>query len=59
MFVNKNHIKGQINDNCSFIGFNLANEITSKNNINCLGLLQYDDFKKGNNIVFKIEKIDS
>ena len=57
--VNKNHIKGQINDNCSFIGFNLANEIISKNNINCLGLLQYDDFKKGNNIVFKIEKIDS
>lgn len=53
--LNNAHIKGKINDNCSFIGFNMSDKITS--NGNYLGYLQDDNFKKGKNFVYNIVDI--
>ena len=57
-FIGKEHahIKGQINANTSFIGFSLSSQINSEV-FDVIGSFAYDDFKKGKNIVFRIEKI--
>lgn len=51
------HIRGKISNNVSFVGFSLANQIINRDDLPCLGSLNYDTFRKGNNIVFRIEKI--
>lgn len=51
------HIRGKISNNVSFVGFSLANQIMNRDDLPCLGSLNYDTFRKGNNIVFRIEKI--
>ena len=56
MGKDQNHIKGYLSNNVSFVGFSLANKINHSIN-KCLGTLVYDDFKKGRNVIFRIEKI--
>ena len=53
---NNAHIKGLLNNNASFIGFNLADKIID-DNIIAIGTIKYDTFKKGKNVTFNIEKI--
>ena len=53
----KQHIRGRINDFASFIGFNLAKDLEDDQQYIALGTMSKDDFKKGKNISFKIEKL--
>lgn len=54
-----NHIKGIINSECSYIGFNLFDKIgPDKTFYHLVGKLELDNFKKGRNISFKVQKID-
>lgn len=56
MGKDQNHIKGYLSNNVSFVGFSLADKIIHSIN-KCLGTIAYDDFKKGRNVIFRIEKI--
>lgn len=51
------HFRGQINSKCSYLAFNMANKIKDKLFVYAIGSLEYDDFKKGYNIKFKINDI--
>ena len=58
MYIGNNHqhIKGFLSKNASFVGFNLAH-LVNDNNLTFVGNINYDDFKKGENVVFLIDKI--
>ena len=44
----KQHIRGYINKQCSFVGFNIADKVSPlKDEITIVGSINYDDFKKG------------
>lgn len=54
---NNQHIRGKLNSLASFIGFNLSNEIKDKSTFVAIGNIEYDTFRKANNISFKIKKV--
>lgn len=54
---NNQHIRGKLNPLASFIGFNLSDKIKDKNSFVAIGNIEYDTFRKANNISFKIKKV--
>ena len=53
----KQHFRGQLNPKCSFVAFNLSEKLKNKKSVYVVGNLEYDDFKKGYNIKFKINDV--
>lgn len=51
------HIKGIINFNCSFIGFNLNRDYGRNGYVRLIGKLGLDSFKGGNNLSFMVEEV--
>ena len=54
---NYKHIKGNINPDCSFIGFNFNEDFGLKGTVKLLGKLELDTFRKNNKVSFKVEKV--
>ena len=54
---NKQHIKGQINLNCSFIHYNVNKNLLNKQYVTLIGRLELDQYKGHNNLVFNVEEI--
>lgn len=59
MFIgnNKQHIKGILSSKSSYIGFSMSSLVDGKSSFKALGQINYDSFKKKDNVVFLIEKI--
>lgn len=54
---NGKHIKGNINPDCSFIGFNFNEFYGTSGIVKLLGKLELDNFRGGNKLSFKVEKV--
>ena len=53
---NFKHIKGNINPDCTFIGFNFNEDFGLKGTVRLLGKLELDTYRK-NKVSFKVEKV--
>lgn len=54
---NGKHIKGNINPDCSFIGFNFNENYGLNGTVRLLGKLELDTFRGNNKLSFKVEKV--
>ena len=54
---NYKHIKGNINPDCSFVGFNFNENFGIKGVVKLLGKLELDTFRGNNKLSFKVEKV--
>lgn len=54
---NKQHIKGIINQNCSFIHFNVDKNLLNKPYITLIGKLELDQYRSNNSLVFNVSEI--
>ena len=51
------HVKGIINDKCSFIHFNVNKELLKEKEVHLIGSLEKDNYLKNKNVTFKVEEI--
>lgn len=51
------HIKGNINQNCSFIGFNFNKNYGVERQVKLIGRLELDNFRGGKKLSFKVSEV--
>lgn len=54
---NLQHIRGRINYQCSYIGFNIEKSLLNCNKVELIGKIDLDHYRGGNNITFSINEI--